>query len=140
MQYWMVKQEPESYSWADFVADGRTCWTGVRNYQARIHLRGMKVGDFVLFYHSVSEKAVVGIARVIREAYPDPTAEQGDWVCVDLVPLKPLLEPVKLEQFRSDPILSGTALVKISRLSVLPFTQPQFLQALKLGRTPPPNP
>src|SRR5215472_17658636 len=97
MQYWLVKQEPEDYSWADLVKDGRTAWTGVRNFQARNNLRAMKKGDRVLFYHSVSEKQVVGIARVEKEAYPDPTASEGDWVCVDLVPVNALRKPVSLD-------------------------------------------
>ena len=88
MPYWLVKQEPEAYSWATFAQEGRTAWTGVRNFQARNNLRQMKKGDLVLFYHSVSEKQVVGLARVAREAYPDPTATEGDWSCVDLVPVK----------------------------------------------------
>src|SRR4029077_2334424 len=100
MQYWLVKQEPESYSWADFVEDGRTAWTGVRNFQARNNLRAMKEGDLVLFYHSVSEKQVAGIARVKKEAYPDPTATEGDWASVDLVPVKPLRKSVTLESIK----------------------------------------
>ena len=135
MQYWMVKQEPESYSWADFVADGRTCWTGVRNYQARIHLRGMKMGDFVLFYHSVSEKAVVGIARVIREAYPDPTAEGEDWSVVELAPVVPLKLQVSLEDIRSEPDLAEIQLLKRSRLSVVPVSKEHFDRILKMGKT-----
>jgi len=93
MQYWLVKTEPESYSWADFVKDGKTAWTGVRNFQARNNLRAMKKGDLVLFYHSVSEKQAVGLARVDREPFPDPTATDGDWWAVDLAPVKPLPNP-----------------------------------------------
>ena len=91
MQYWLVKQEPEAYSWDDLVKDGRTAWTGVRNFTARNNLRAMKKGDLVLFYHSVTEKQVVGIARVEKEAHPDPTATEGDWSCVTLAPVKPLV-------------------------------------------------
>src|SRR5579863_9893283 len=101
---WLVKQEPESYSWAMFVKDGRAAWSGVRNYQARNNLRAMKKGDVVVYYHSVSEKQAVGLARVEKEAYPDPTADEGDWVAVDLVPVKPLPKPVTLETVKSDKI------------------------------------
>ena len=89
-QYWLVKQEPEAYSWSDFVKDRRTPWTGVRNFQARNNLRAMKKGDLVFFYHSVSDKAVIGLARVDKESYPDPTAKEGDWSVVDLAPVKAL--------------------------------------------------
>ena len=90
----MVKQEPETYSWSDFVSDGQTDWTGVRNYQARNNLREMKTGERVLFYHSGKEKAVVGLAEVVKSAYPDPTADDAQWVAVDLKPIKPLKNPV----------------------------------------------
>ncbi len=116
MQYWLVKQEPEAYSWATFVEEGRTAWTGVRNFQARNNLRAMKRGDLVLFYHSVTDKQVMGCARVEREAYPDPTAEDGDWCCVDLVPVKALRQPVGLETIKADRILKSMPLVKQSRL------------------------
>src|SRR5882762_1994626 len=135
MQYWLVKQEPEAYSWARFVKDGRAAWTGVRNFQARNNLRAMKEGDLVLFYHSVSEKQVVGIARVKREAYPDPTATEGDWACVDLVPVKPLRKSVTLESIKSDRILKQMPLVKQSRLSVTGLSKEQFARILKLGET-----
>jgi len=92
-QYWLVKQEPAAYSWSNLLEDGRTAWTGVRNFQARNHLRAMKPGDLVLFYHSVTEKQVVGLVRVDKEAYPDPTAKEGEWSCVDLVPVKTLKKP-----------------------------------------------
>ena len=104
-QCWLVKQEPEAYSWTSFVQDGRTQWTGVRNFQARNNLRSMKKGDLVFYYHSVTDKQVVGIAKVEREAYPDPTAQEGDWSCVDLKPLKPLKLPVPLDALKSDPTL-----------------------------------
>jgi predicted RNA-binding protein with PUA-like domain len=133
MQYWCVKQEPEAYSWTAFVKDGRTAWTGVRNFQARNNLRAMKVGDLVLYYHSVSEKQVVGIARVAREAYPDPTANEGDWSCVDLVPVKPLKHPVTLEAIKADKVLKAIPLVKQTRLSVTPLSREQFERALKLA-------
>jgi len=133
MQYWLVKQEPESYSFQTLVKDGRTAWTGVRSFAARLHLRAMKKGDQVLYYHSVSEKQIVGIARVEREAYADPTATEGDWSCVDLAPVRPLKEPVSLAAIKSDKILQKMALVKIGRLSVTPVTAEQFGRVLKLG-------
>jgi predicted RNA-binding protein with PUA-like domain len=135
MQYWLVKQEPEAYSWTQFVTDGRTAWTGVRNFQARNNLKAMKKGDLVFYYHSVVEKQVVGVAKVAKEAYPDPTAEEGDWVCVDLVPIKPLQSPVTLETVKSDKQLKGIPLIKNSRLSVQPLTEAQFQHILKLGKT-----
>ncbi len=122
MKTWLVKQEPSAYSWDDFVRDGRTAWTGVRNYQARIHLRAMKRGDRVFFYHSVTGKCVVGEAEVTREAYPDPTATEGEWFCVDLKPLKPLKQPVTLEAMKADIRLAGIGLLRQSRLSVMPVT------------------
>jgi len=130
---WLVKSEPESYSWSNFVADGGTAWTGVRNFQARIHLRAMRRGDLVLFYHSVSDKQVVGLARVTREAHPDPTADEGDWSCVDLAPVKPLAQAVTLAQIKADPLLRDLPLLKQSRLSVMPLTAAQFERLLKLG-------
>ena len=132
--YWLVKSEPESYSWDTFVKEGRTAWTGVRNFQARNNLRAMKKGDLVLFYHSVSDKAVVGIARVEKEAYADPTAEEGDWACVDLVPSKPLKRPVSLEQIKGDKSLKDMKLVKVSRLSVTPVTAAEFDRILELSK------
>ena len=133
MQYWCVKQEPEAYSWAQFLQDGRTAWTGVRNFQARNNLRAMKKGDLVLYYHSVSEKQVVGIARVEKEAYPDPTAKEDDWVCVDLVPSKPLKNPVTLEAIKADKVLKAIPMVKQTRLSVTPLSREQFDRVLKLA-------
>jgi predicted RNA-binding protein with PUA-like domain len=135
MNHWLVKQEPEAYSWSDFVKDGRTAWTGVRNFQARNNLRAMKQGDWVLFYHSVSEKQVVGLARVQKEAYPDPTATEGDWSCVDLAPAKPLKKPVTLEQIKADKLLKAIPLVKQSRLSVTPLSKEEFSHLLKLAET-----
>ncbi|MEO5802096.1 MAG: EVE domain-containing protein [Verrucomicrobiota bacterium] len=131
--YWLVKSEPESYSWSDFVKDGKTAWTGVRNFQARNNLRAMKQGDPVLFYHSVSEKQVVGIARVEKEFYPDPTAKEGEWSCVDLVPFKVLKTPVSLETIKSDKILKEMLLVRHSRLSVTPLNEMQFKRLLELS-------
>jgi predicted RNA-binding protein with PUA-like domain len=135
MNYWLVKSEPESYSWDEFVKDKRAAWTGVRNYQARNNLRAMKRGDFVLFYHSVSDKQVVGLARVDKEAYPDVTAKEGDWSCVDLVPVKPFIKPVTLDQIKSDKALADVPLVKNSRISVTPLSETQFKRVLMLGGT-----
>lgn len=135
MNYWLVKQEPEAYSWSAFVKDGRTAWTGVRNFQARNNLRAMKRGDLVLYYHSVSEKQVVGCARVDKEAYPDPTAKEGDWSCVDLVPVKALARPVTLDEMKGDRALEDLPLLRQTRLSVVPATRAQFQRILKLGET-----
>jgi predicted RNA-binding protein with PUA-like domain len=132
-QFWMVKSEPEAYAWSTFVKEGRTPWTGVRNFQARNNLRAMQVGDLVLFYHSVSEKALVGVARVCRTAYPDPTASEGNWDCVDLTPVCPLPVPVTLASIKAHPKLQEIALLRQSRLSVLPVTRPQLLLLLNLG-------
>ena len=125
-QYWLVKQEPETYSWSDFVREGGTNWTGVRNFQARNNLRAMRKGDAVLFYHSVSDKAVVGIAQVAREAFPDPTAKEGDWSAVELKPVKALRKPVTLEQIKAEPKLREIVLLRNSRLSVQPLGKAEF--------------
>ncbi len=135
--YWLVKQEPEDYSWATFVKEGRVEWTGVRNFQARNNLRAMKKGDLVLFYHSVSEKQVVGIARVEREAYPDRTAKDGDWVCVALVPVRALRNPMTLAAIKADQTLKNMTLLRNSRLSVQPVSSAQFERVLKLAGTDP---
>ena len=131
--FWLVKQEPSSYSWPDFEAEGETAWTGVRNYTARNNLRKMKKGDEVLFYHTGEEKAVVGIARVTRPAYPDPTAKEGDWSAVDLAPIKSLLRPVTLRQIKSEPRLKQIPLVRQSRLSVMPLAKAEFREIVKMG-------
>jgi predicted RNA-binding protein with PUA-like domain len=135
MNYWLVKQEPEAYAWTQFVKDGRTTWTGVRNFQARNYLRAMKTGDRVFYYHSVTGKEIVGVAKVAKEAYPDPTAEEGDWSVVDLVPVKALAKPVTLETIKTDALLKDIPLVRQSRLSVTPLTEPQFRRVLELGGT-----
>lgn len=134
-QAWLVKQEPEAYAWEVFVKDGRTVWSGVRNFQARNHLRAMKKGDRVLYYHSVTGKAVVGIARVEREAYADPTATEGDWSVVDLEPEKGMKRPVSLAELKADPVTQGIALIRQSRLSVMPLTEEEFRRVLELGET-----
>ena len=135
MQYWLVKSEPESYSWSDLVKDGKTSWTGVRNFAARNNLRAMKKGDIVAFYHSVSDKQIVGIAKVVGESYPDKTAkkDEGDWLAVDLTPDKPLKKPISLEQIKADPVLKNMALVRISRLSVTPVTEAEYRHILSLA-------
>jgi len=133
MQYWLVKQEPEAYSWSDLVKDRRTAWTGVRNFQARANLRAMKMGDLVLFYHSVTDKRIVGVSRVVKEAYPDPTATEGDWSAVDIEPLKPLKNAVELSRIKTDARLRDMKLIRQTRLSVTPVTKEQFERVLKLG-------
>lgn len=135
MNYWLVKSEPEAYSWAQLVKDGKTAWTGVRNFAARLNLRAMKKGDLVLFYHSVTDKQIVGLARVAKEFYPDATAEDGDWSCVDLVPVKPLKNPVTLEAIKADKSLVEMKLVKQSRLSVTSLTPAEFTRVLELAGT-----
>ena len=132
-QFWLVKQEPSAYSWTDFVRDGRTAWTGVRNYTARNNLRAMSKGDAVFFYHSVVGKEIVGMAKVVREAYPDPTAKEGDWSAVDLAPEKALPRPVTLDEIKRNPKLKEMALLRLSRLSVQPVTREQFDEILRMG-------
>lgn len=133
MNYWLVKQEPEAYSWGDFVKDRGTDWDGVRNYQARNNLRAMKRGDRALFYHSVGPRTVVGIARVHKTAFPDPTATDGDWSAVHLKPVKALKNPVSLDQIKLEPSLSGIALIKNSRLSVQPLPRAAFEKIIRMG-------
>ena len=132
-QYWLVKSEPETYSWLDLVRDDRTDWTGVRNYAARLHLRAMQPGDRVFFYESQGPKAVVGIAEVSRAAFPDKTADEEGWVAVELKAVKPLAKPVTLEQIKAEPALAKMALVRIGRLSVQPVTRAEFDRIQKLG-------
>jgi predicted RNA-binding protein with PUA-like domain len=126
VSYWLVKQEPETYSWSDFVSDDGTDWTGVRNYQARNNLREMKTGERVLFYHSGKDKAVVGLAEVVKSAYPDPTADDEQWVAVDLKPIKALKNPVPLAAIRYDKRLSQLPLIRQSQLSVMSLTKDEF--------------
>ena len=135
MNYWLVKSEPEAYSWANLVKEGRTAWTGVRNFTARNNLRAMKRGDLVYFYHSGEGREIVGIARVEKPAYPDVTAKEGDWSCVDLVPVKPLITPVSLQTIKADTALKEMLLVRLSRLSVSPVTTEQFMHILGLAKT-----
>jgi predicted RNA-binding protein with PUA-like domain len=133
MKYWLVKQEPDSYPWEQFVRDGRTAWTGVRNFQARNNLRAMQKDDEVFYYHSVKGKSVVGLAKVAREAYADPTAKEGDWSCVDLVPVGACRAPVELEQIKAEPALHDVALLRQSRLSVMPVTAAEAKVLKRLG-------
>ena len=135
MNYWLVKSEPSAYSWADLIKDGKTAWTGVRNFQARNNLRAMNQEDLVLFYHSVTNPAVIGIAKVLRTAYPDPTATEGGWSCVDLAPVKPLAAPVSLATIKANPFLAEIALIRQSRLSVMPVTNQEYERILQLGKS-----
>ncbi|MDJ0866478.1 MAG: EVE domain-containing protein [Myxococcota bacterium] len=137
--YWLVKSEPFKYAWDELVKDGSTYWDGVRNYSARNNLRAMRKGDLVLYYHSNEGKEVVGIARVTRESYPDPTTDDERWLVVDVEPVKALAEPVSLATIKGDPKLSEMALVRQSRLSVMPVTKPEFDRVLKLGKTKAPR-
>jgi predicted RNA-binding protein with PUA-like domain len=134
MNYWLVKQEPTAYSWDDFVKDGKTDWTGVRNFQARNNLRSMKAGDRVLFYHSVTDKAIIGEAEVLREAFSDPTATEGNWVAVELKPLRALRRRVSLEEIKADKKLSQLALVRRPRLSVMPVTADEYRAIVALSQ------
>jgi predicted RNA-binding protein with PUA-like domain len=133
-QYWLVKQEPTAYSWDQFVADGETNWTGVRNFQARNNLRAMKLGDRVLYYHSVNGKAVVGIATVTKEAFPDPTANSGNWSAVELKPLEAVEPPVTLDEIKEEPHLAKIPLLRQARLSVMPLSRPEFEGILRLSK------
>jgi len=132
--HWLVKQEPEDYSWDDLMRDGSTQWTGVRNFQARNNLRQMKVGDPVFFYHSGKEKCVVGIASVSKAAYPDPTAKEEGWIAVDIKPGKRLTNPVSLADIKANPKLSDLLLVRQSRLSVMPVGEDEFDEIVRMGR------
>lgn len=133
MEYWLVKQEPQEYSFEDLLREGKTDWTGIRNFQARNNLQAMKIGDKVLFYHSVSEKAVVGTAEVSRESFPDPTDQEHKWVAVEIKPLEKLAKPVTLDAIKAQPELASIALIRQSRLSVLPVSETQFQTILSLA-------
>lgn len=132
---WLVKSEPDVYSYDQLVAEGRGRWDGVRNYQARNNLRAMKAGDLVLFYHSNIGLEVVGIAKVVTEHYPDPTAEKGDWSCVELEAVKPFTRPVPLTEIKANPALQQLLLVRNGRLSVMPVTSDEFFTLLDMGAT-----
>ena len=133
--HWLMKSEPFKYSFAQLLRDGSTTWDGVRNFEARNNLRAMKAGDLVLFYHSSEGKAVAGVAKITREAYPDPTAEGEDWSVVELAPVIPLKLQVSLEDIRSEPDLAEIQLLKRSRLSVVPVSKEHFDRILKMGKT-----
>ena len=133
MSYWLVKSEPSAYSWDDLVRDGRTDWTGVRNYQARNNLKSMKKGDLLLYYHSNEGLAIVGVARVVKEAYQDPTTDDDRWVAVDIEPVKPLKNPVTLADIKKKKGLENIALVKQGRLSVVPITKDEYDAILKMS-------
>ncbi len=132
-QYWLVKSEPDAYAWNDLVRDRHTAWTGVRNYQARIHLNAMRPGDRVLFYESVTTKAVVGIAEVTKTAFPDTTADEPGWVAIELKAVEPLAKPVTLAQIKTDSSLADIALLRQSRLSVMPLPAAAYKRLVKLG-------
>jgi predicted RNA-binding protein with PUA-like domain len=133
MNHWLVKSEPFKYSWEKFNKDGRTFWDGVRNYQARNNLKEMKEGDLVLFYHSNEGKNVVGIAKIVKEFYQDPTTDDKNWVVVDLVPFQSLKNPVTLEQIKAEESLKDISLVKQGRLSVMPLKATEFDKILEMG-------
>lgn len=133
MNYWLVKSEPFKYDWDKFLADKETFWDGVRNYQARNNLKGMKVGDLVLYYHSNEGKEVVGIAKVSKEFYQDPTTDDLKWVVVNLVPVQTLNKPVTLKQIKDEPLLANMELVKQGRLSVTQVSQNEFDKVLEMG-------
>ena len=135
MNYWLIKSEPYKYSWDQMIADGSTYWDGVRSYPARVHLRAMKNGDLCLFYHSNEGKEIVGITRVIKEAYQDPTTDDEKWVAVDVEVVKPLNNSVTLAQIKSNDTLANMALVKQGRLSVGPVQEFEFKEIIKLSNT-----
>lgn len=126
MNYWLIKSEPSVYSWNDFVKDKKTCWDGIRNYAARLHLKAMKKNDELFFYHSNEDVSIVGIAKLVKEFYPDPTADTDAWFAVDVKPVKKLKNPVSLAQIKANKKLSNMALVRISRLSVQPVTEEEW--------------
>jgi predicted RNA-binding protein with PUA-like domain len=136
MAYWLVKSEPDAFSWDQQVEHGVEAWTGVRNHSAKLNLQAMRAGDLAFFYHSNIGKEIVGVVEVVREAYPDPTAESGPWVCVDMKARAPLRTPVTLAAIKADPALAGMALVKLSRLSVGPVTDAEWQYICKLGGWP----
>jgi predicted RNA-binding protein with PUA-like domain len=136
IRHWLVKSEPSAYAWEDLQKEGKTAWTGVRNFQARNNLRAMKKGDLVLFYQSVTDPSVRGVTTVVKEAYHDATADEGDWSCIDLEKVKPLPSPVTLTSIKTDPNLAEIALIKQSRLSVMPLTKQEYERILKMGGFP----
>lgn len=135
MNYWLIKSEPSTYSWDDLKKDKKTSWTGVRNYAARNNLQAMKKGDLAFFYHSMGSTDIVGIAKVVKEAYQDPTTKETAWVTVDLAPYKPLKKPVTLQQVKKEAVLEKMDLVRISRLSVQKVTESEFDKICAMGET-----
>ena len=133
MNYWLIKSEPEKYSWEKFNQDGRTFWDGVRNYGARNNLRAMKEGDLAFYYHSNEGKEIVGIAKVVKEAYQDPTTEDPNWVVVEFAPVEPLKRPVTLAEIKADPFLTTLELVRLSRLSVSAVKREEFDHILEMA-------
>ena len=133
MAYWLVKSEPTAYSWDAFIKEGQTCWSGIRNYAARLHLRNMKIGDEVFFYHSNEGTDIVGIAKVVKEYYQDPTTDDERWSAVDLKPLKRLKNPVTLDTIKKDKRLANMSLVRIGRLSTQPVSEKEWEIILKLA-------
>lgn len=134
-QYWLVKSEPDVYSFEQLQREGHSVWEGVRNYQARNFLRAMRVGDLALFYHSNIGLEVVGIAKITKAFYPDPTAEQGDWSVVEVAPVKPLEQPVSLKSMKANPLLADLLLIRNGRLSVMPVPEEMFAEILRMGAT-----
>lgn len=134
MNYWLMKTEPKEYSWDDLVRDKRTYWSGIRNYAARNHMRAMKKGDLVFMYHSVKERSIVGIAKVVKEAYQDPTTDDERWSVVDIQAVEPLKKHVNLDQVKADPSLADMALVRISRLSVQPVSKKEWNTIIKMSK------
>ncbi len=133
MRYWLVKSEPDAFSWAQQVANGVEPWTGVRNHTAKLNLKAMKQGDLAFFYHSNVGKEIVGVVEVAREAYPDPTAEKGDWVSVDMKAVSPVPKPVSLIAIKAEPTLEGIPLIRQSRLSVMELSQDHWKQICRMG-------
>jgi predicted RNA-binding protein with PUA-like domain len=133
MNYWLVKSEPHKYAWETFEKDGLTCWDGVRNYQARNSLKAMQPDDLVLYYHSNDGKEIVGIAKVVKEAYQDPTTEETEWVAVDLSPVQRLAKPVSLQQIKADKRLENIGLLRQMRLSVMSLKREEFDTIIALG-------
>lgn len=135
MNYWLVKSDPEEYGWEHLIKDKKTVWTGVRSYAARNHLKGMKKGDLILFYHSQAGQAIVGIAKVTKEFFQDPTSDEDAWVAIEMTPLKPFKKPVTLLEMKSAAELKTFPLVRIPRLSVMPATEAEFNKILEMGAT-----
>ena len=133
MQHWLVKSEPTSYAWDQLVADGGTAWTGVRNHMASNYLKAMRIGDRSFYYHSNVGKEIVGLVQVAREAYPDPTADSGDWVCVDMEAVGPMPRPVTLTEIKATPALADFSLVRMSRLSVMPVSPAHWKLLCRMG-------